>query len=241
MRRRFQRGQPLHCARIRKAVCPDPAIGPGLSGRPFDRVVTVRAFLPVRVEVAIRGVAAAHVLHDDRIAARDGFLVNAVAARRVLLAVGRAKDEDREPAVARRAIDIRPQHDTVAHRDGDIAIQPCRGTRGAAGQRSEPDQERDASDAGRPMPHSLDSAATSARSAGRTLPTSNPFAAAVMRVKAAAISIAGFVSPGLARWKRTGLMRATTKARRYGDLKPFASSDLMILRTWISMSRSREA
>src|SRR5688572_8181559 len=241
MRRRFQGGQPLHRARVRKAVCPDPAIGPGLPGRPFDRVVTVRAFLPVRVEVAIRGVAAANVLHHDRVAARDGFLVNGVAARRDVLSVERAKDEAREPAIARRAIDIRPQHDTVAHPDGDIPIHPGRSGRGAAGQRSEPDQQPDPADAGRAMPHSLDSAATSARSAGRTLPTSNPFAAAVMRVSAAAIGIAGFVSPGFARWKRTGLMRATTKARRYGDLKPFASSDLMILRTWISMSRSREA
>ena len=62
-----------------------------------------------------------------------------------------------------------------------------------------------------------------------------------MRVRAAAIGIGGFVSPGLVRWKRTGLMRATTNVRRYGDLKPRASSDLTILRTCESMSRRREA
>src|SRR5688572_4947570 len=235
---RLQRGQPLHRARIRKAVGSHPAIGPGLPGRPLDRVVAIRAFLPVRIEVSVRRIAAAHVLHDDRIAARHGLLVNAVAARRAMFPVRRTKDEHREPAGARGAIDIRPQYDAVAHGDCDVAFNqqaPCRLAshgRGDCQGEHEPTEK---------ALHSLDSAATSARSEVRTFPTSNPFADAVIRVSAAAIGIAGLVSPGLARWNRTGLMRATTNARRYGDLKPRASSDLMIFRTCVSMSRKREA
>ena len=76
MRRRLERGKPLHRARVRQAVGPDSAIRPGLPRRPLDRVVTVGALLPVRIEVAVRRVAAAHVLHDHRITARDGFLVD---------------------------------------------------------------------------------------------------------------------------------------------------------------------
>src|SRR5262249_44594062 len=57
---------------------------------------------------------------------------------------------------------------------------------------------------------SLDTAATRARSRSRTDATSNLRAAAAMRVSAAGSGIGGAVSPFLARWKRTGLMRATT-------------------------------
>ncbi len=57
-------------------------------------------------------------------------------------------------------------------------------------------------------------AATSARSLSRTDAVLKPLAAAAMRVSAAPTSIGGFVTPFLARWKRTGLMRATTRFRR---------------------------
>ena len=53
-------------------------------------------------------------------------------------------------------------------------------------------------------------AATRAKSPGRTEPRSNRFALAAMRVKPAASVIGGSVSPFWARWKRTGLTRATT-------------------------------
>ena len=52
--------------------------------------------------------------------------------------------------------------------------------------------------------------ATHARSEPETEATLNFFAAADMRINACAMGMAGLVSPFLALWKRTGLMRATT-------------------------------
>ena len=52
--------------------------------------------------------------------------------------------------------------------------------------------------------------ATHASSALDTESRSNFFAAAAIRVSAAASGIAGFVSPFFALWNRTGLIRATT-------------------------------
>jgi|GEM_PF-4960515 len=59
-------------------------------------------------------------------------------------------------------------------------------------------------------PSSPTTAATNARSPALTESRLNFFAAAAMRVSAAATVIGGLVSPFFARWKRTGLMRATT-------------------------------
>jgi len=58
--------------------------------------------------------------------------------------------------------------------------------------------------------HSEDIAATSARSCSLTSATSKLRAEAAMRVRAAPMAIGGVLSPFFARWKRTGLMRATT-------------------------------
>lgn len=55
-----------------------------------------------------------------------------------------------------------------------------------------------------------DTAATRARSLSFTVAVLNFLAEADMRVSAAATAIGGSVSPFFARWKRTGLMRATT-------------------------------
>ncbi len=70
----------------------------------------------------VRGVAAAHVLQDHGIAALDRLQVNAIAACRVVLAVGRAKDEYRKLSFTRRPVDVRAQRDAVAHRDRDVAV-----------------------------------------------------------------------------------------------------------------------
>ena len=61
-----------------------------------------------------------------------------------------------------------------------------------------------------PYPSPPATAATNAKSLGRTESNLNRLAAAAMRVSAAPKGISGPVSPFLARWKRTGFIRATT-------------------------------
>ena len=48
VRRRLHRGQPLHRARVGEAERADDAVGPGLRGRPLDRVVAVASFVDGR-------------------------------------------------------------------------------------------------------------------------------------------------------------------------------------------------
>ncbi len=147
MRRVLEGGEPLHGAGIGQAEGADAAVGPGLDGGPLDGVVAVRALVAVGLELALGGVAAAHVLEHDRVAPRDRRSVRRVPLLGGVLAVRRPVHQDREATCGRRPPDVGSQHDAVAHRDRHIALDDallsgrrCRGAAEPAGD-DHPDQQ----------------------------------------------------------------------------------------------------
>ena len=148
MRRRLDGGQPLDRAGIRQAEGADAAGGPGLRGGPLDRVETVLSFLCVGRELAAGGVAATHVLDDHGVAARHG-LRHQLAVAGLGLAVGCAVDQRGMAPSPGRTPHVGAEHDTVAHRHGDVPFDSAgtalpRRTRRAA-VHSRAGQERDQS------------------------------------------------------------------------------------------------
>src|SRR5581483_1081471 len=68
MRRILPGGLPLIHSQIRGAVGDYLPVAPWLLRRPFDGVIAVVAFIDPRIPFAVRIVASAHILHQDRIA-----------------------------------------------------------------------------------------------------------------------------------------------------------------------------
>ena len=90
----------------------------GQGGGPLDRVVAVVGLVLEGVPLALGGVAAAHVLHDDHVAARDGLAANRrrCPCRRACAGAGR------EFAVAGGTVDVGVEGDAVAGLHGDVAL-----------------------------------------------------------------------------------------------------------------------
>ena len=120
MRRIFHGGEPLHRAGVGQTERADVSIAPRLPCDPFDGVETVAALVLIRDEVAIGGVASAHVLHDDGITARDGFLERFVVLQRKVLPVRRAIDQRRKLAFRARKQNVSTKHHAIAHRHAYI-------------------------------------------------------------------------------------------------------------------------
>ena len=92
LRRRLDGRQPLHRRRIRQARHADLPVAVGLRGEPRDRVVSVRALLPVGIEDTLRAEAPAHVL-DRHHVARAGGAQREVGRRPLRLLAVRCPDE----------------------------------------------------------------------------------------------------------------------------------------------------
>ena len=116
VRRLLGGGEPLGGADVGEAVHADLAARARQGGGPLDRVVAVLHLVPERVELALRGVGAAHVLDDDDVALGGvvGGRAVDVGLRRGLV-VGQAHQDDRVGAVLPRAVDVGQQHGAVAH------------------------------------------------------------------------------------------------------------------------------
>ena len=88
-------------------------------GSPFDGVVAVVGLVFEGIPLALGGVAAAHILHDDEVATRRG---GAAKVGCVVLVIGRALQQRRVFAIARGVVDVRTQGDAVAGLHGDAAF-----------------------------------------------------------------------------------------------------------------------
>ena len=122
--RRLDRGQPLGRAHVRVPGHEDVARAPVEAGDVLDRVVAVGALLEVRVELALRLAAPAHVLRHDGEPARGG---DARLREDVdlldLLGVRRSHHDRRDRIATGRAPHVRVCERAVAKRDRDVALE----------------------------------------------------------------------------------------------------------------------
>src|SRR5438045_1443923 len=141
-----QRNFPLRDAEIRSADHADLAVGPGLGGKPVERVVAIRPFLRKRTEAAFGSIAAAHVLQHEGIAMIDEWLI---AERQVRALPVRGANQDSRHA----AFDVRPKYvgresNAVTHGDACVeALQDWwreRGGRQARGAKNNHEDQRNA-------------------------------------------------------------------------------------------------
>ena len=121
VRRVLDSREPLHRSGIRQPECADATVRPRLPCSPLDRVVSVAPFILVRPELTVRRVPAAHVLHDDCIAAFDRVCEGCVVLQRVVLAVRGSVDERRKASVGWPE-DIRTKTHAVPHRNDDVVF-----------------------------------------------------------------------------------------------------------------------
>ena len=123
-RRLRDRGQELGRARVREAVHADLAVRPVQACRPLHRLVAVTRLVHEGRELSVGGVASAHVLDGDHIAAarvpgRVG-VAPVRAARR--LAVRHAHEQDGERHLRGRPVDVGAQDDAVGKAALDVAL-----------------------------------------------------------------------------------------------------------------------
>src|SRR5882762_6535045 len=111
----FDGSEPLDCAGIREAKGAHVAVGPRLLCSPFDGVVAVVTLIPVGLELAVRGVAAAHVLENDGVAARYGFFESFVISKSRFLVVRRSIDKRREAAGLGGEQNMGAENYTIVH------------------------------------------------------------------------------------------------------------------------------
>jgi len=117
------RGTPLGLGVVGAAEHPDGAVRARHPGGPLHRVVPVVELLLARDELAVGGVAAADVLHDDHVA-RSGES-HGVGVHQVdvdVLVVRLPRQEHRVRAAVGGAVDVGAQHDPVPHRTLDIVL-----------------------------------------------------------------------------------------------------------------------
>ena len=112
----------------------DTSVAPGLAHQPGERIGAVLGLAEIFREAAARAIAAAAILIGDGIAVRDeiGGDLCARARRRVRggdlgparrrFVVGRAFEQDRERPGTGRTIDVGRQHDPVARRRHQVAL-----------------------------------------------------------------------------------------------------------------------
>ncbi len=114
---------PLNEAAVAPAPGADPAVAPGLAGRPGQRVLRVDAVVPPGVEHALRLVAAADVEHDCRIAAlgEPGAPGDEALAGRL---VRRPLDDRRVRAAREWEVDVGGEVDAVTGRHPLVVQQP---------------------------------------------------------------------------------------------------------------------
>ena len=97
-------GVPLGLAEVGEAVHADRPVGTGELCRPLHGVVAVLVLPDERDELPLRAVTPAHVLHDDDVAGLRGlYRVEDRRARREVLAIREACEEDRIPTAVQLA------------------------------------------------------------------------------------------------------------------------------------------
>ena len=113
--RTLYRRQPLRGPRIGKTESSDDAGRPRLNRCPFNGVIAVFPLLLIGMEIALGGVTAAHVLHDQRVATLKRVMESAVVPLFLILVVGRSVHQGGERPLPRRTQEIGPQFHAVAH------------------------------------------------------------------------------------------------------------------------------
>ena len=110
--------RPLRVAVVGVAPHADGAVRPGLRGYPVERVVAVLDLVHERQRLALGAELAAHVLHDERVAAvgheRGDLRHERVAGA---LVVGKPHEDGGQAGRTRRKIDVGGQPRAVAHGD----------------------------------------------------------------------------------------------------------------------------
>ena len=112
-------GEHLRGSDVGSAEHADFAVGVGKRGGPLDGVVAVVGLVLEGIPLALGGVAAADVLHDDEVSAGGG---GAAEFGGVVLVIGRALEEDGIFAIAGGMVDVGVEGDAVAGLHGDAVF-----------------------------------------------------------------------------------------------------------------------
>src|SRR5208337_341547 len=113
-------GEHLRGADVGTAEHADFAVGIWKSGDPLNGVITIFGFVDEGIPVALRGVAATHILDHHDVAARGGRVCEIDAPAEFV--VGSAPEEDGKFSVGVGAIDIGAKRNAIAHFHENVAL-----------------------------------------------------------------------------------------------------------------------